>query len=140
MSSSLNLVEGSCHGQLAVSQLASLLQGLNDPVTQSSRVQGSQGHHLLNLCTCRVSGSATASTAAAGQELQLQVSFRDAFLNAVQDAADVQAQNASLAYSGPASGSVALKASDAGGSRCACWLLCSLHGVSMHALSLHSVF
>ena len=62
---------------------------------------------------CRVSGTAAGSTAAAGQALQLRASFRDAFLNSVQDAAAVRALNASLAYSGPVSGSRELRAANA---------------------------
>ena len=84
--------------------------------------------HMVTACvlatlsgpgTCRVTGTGTSSTLEAGQKLQVTATFRDAFLNAVVDAAQLQGTTLELAYTGPVSGVVPLTVQQIGGLRCA---------------------
>ena len=66
---------------------------------------------------CRVTGSATGSTAEAGQQLEVSATFQDAFLNPVTEAAQLQGQALSLVIAGPVSSTQALTVQQAGGLR-----------------------
>ena len=67
--------------------------------------------------TCRVTGSATGSTAEAGQQLQVSATFLDAFLNPITEAAQLQGQTLSLVIAGPVSSTQTLTVQQVGGLR-----------------------
>ena len=85
---------------------------------------------------CRVTGSGTGSTVAAGQQLQVAAAFQDAYFNAVTDAAQLQGQNLSLAYTGLISGGVPMVVQQGGDLRYGQDLYCLLELSDLSMFSL----